>query len=142
MKDDTMNIKEAAAVLLITLSNDNDDINENELQLTTNVIKDYFFINFDKTNEIIQSAIKHFNNKSNHIKCATMLKEALSKKDLIDFVLCIHKFGYQKHWDDFQYKKETVVKEMTDILNVKRSDILEKEQNESFVKQPSIAEFL
>ena len=139
---ETIELKEAAALLLIALSNDNDGINENELQLTTNVIKDYFFIDFKKTNKIIKEAVKYYNNKSSHIKCADKLKDELSEKDLIDFVLCVHKFGYQKHWNDFQYKKETVVKEVVDILQVKKVDILDKEKKASYVKTPSISEFL
>jgi len=116
------NIKNAAAILLLSIANADNIIEKSEIKVIKDIIEDFFSIETEKSYSIVQNAIIELKKSTSYFEYAQILNEKFSYQDKLDFIFCIFEVA---HIDNkFHFKEQHLIKQISSILNIEHHDLI------------------
>ena len=116
------NIKNAAAILLLSIANADNIIEKSEIKIIKEIIQDFFSIDNEEVFSIIQNAIVELKQSTSYFEYAQILNKKFSYQDKLDFVFCVFEVA---HIDDkLHFKEQHLIKQIASILNIEHHDLI------------------
>jgi uncharacterized tellurite resistance protein B-like protein len=116
------NIKNAAAILLLSIANADNIIEKSELKIIKEIIQDFFSIDNEEVFAIIQNAIIELKQSTSYFEYAQILNEKFSYQDKLDFIFCIFEVAHID--DELHFKEQHLIKQISSILNIEHHDLI------------------
>lgn len=116
------NIKNAAAILLLSIANADNIIEKNEIKIIKEIIQDFFSIDNEETFSIIENAIIELKQSTSYFEYAQILNQNFSYRDKLDFVFCIFEVAHID--DELHFKEQHLIKQISSILNIEHQDLI------------------
>ena len=126
-KDETKVILNATSLLLKVAEADQ-TITIDEIELTKEIICDFFDVNPDKIDSIIKKAKESNQSSTDLFESGSVLNDYFSIQDKIDFILSIYEVAYIDN--NFDFLERHVITQILNIFNLDKSKI--KEINKQF----------
>jgi len=116
------NIKNAAAILLLSIANADNIIEKSELKIIKEIIQDFFSIDNEEVFAIIQNAIIELKQSTSYFEYAQILNKKFSYQDKLDFIFCIFEVAHID--DELHFKEQHLIKQISSILNIEHHDLI------------------
>jgi len=116
------NIKNAAAILLLSIANADNIIEKSELKIIKEIIQDFFSIDNEEVFAIIQNAIIELKQSTSYFEYAQILNNKFSYQDKLDFIFCIFEVAHID--DELHFKEQHLIKQISSILNIEHHDLI------------------
>ena len=116
------NIKNAAAILLLSIANADNNIEKNEIKIIKDIIQDFFSVESKETYSIIENAMIELKQSTSYFEYAQTLNENLPYQDKLDFVFCIFEVAHIDN--ELHFKEQHLIKQISNILNIERHDLI------------------
>ena len=115
-------IKTHTAALLLMIVSADENIQVIEESIVRNIISDFFNTSIDETNKIINEANILIRNSTDTYHIANYLNSTFNREEKINFLYCIFEVAYSDK--DFHYMERHLINQITNIMNIKKSDLL------------------
>tara|TARA_B100001250_G_C19303883_1_gene573128 strand:+ start:103 stop:516 length:414 start_codon:yes stop_codon:yes gene_type:complete len=112
----------SATVLLLSISNADDIIDDQEIKLINNIIIDFFDLKAIDAKEIINQSMKLLDNCTDLYKFGNQLNQSFTYNDKVDFICCAFEVGYADK--NLHFREDYFIKKISNILNVDHSDLI------------------
>ena len=116
------NIKNAAAILLLSIANADNIIEKSEIKIIKEIIQDFFSIQNEEAYSIIESAIIELKKSTSYFEYAQILNENFTYQDKLDFVFCIFEVAHIDN--NLHFKEQHLIKQISSILNIEHHDLI------------------
>ncbi len=116
------NIKNAAAILLLSIANADNIIEKSEIKIIKEIIKDFFSIDNEEVFLIVQNAIIEIKQSTSYFEYAQILNENFSYQDKLDFIFCIFEVAHIDN--ELHFKEQHLIKQISSILNIEHHDLI------------------
>ena len=116
------NIKNAAAILLLSIANADNIIEKSEIKIIKEIIKDFFSIDNEEVFQIIQNAIVELKESTSYFEYAQILNKNFSYQDKLDFIFCIFEVAHID--EELHFKEQHLIKQISSILNIEHHDLI------------------
>ena len=116
------NIKNAAAILLLSIANADNFIEKNEIKIIKEIIQDFFSIQNEEAYSIIESAIIELKKSTSYFEYAQILNKNFTYQDKLDFVFCIFEVAHIDN--NLHFKEQHLIKQISSILNIEHHDLI------------------
>ena len=116
------NIKNAAAILLLSIANADNIIEKSEIKIIKEIIQDFFSIKNEEAYSIIESAIIELKKSTSYFEYAQILNENFTYQDKLDFVFCIFEVAHIDN--NLHFKEQHLIKQISSILNIEHHDLI------------------
>ena len=116
------NIKNAAAILLLSIANADNIIEKSEIKIIKEIIQDFFSIDNKETFSIIENAIIELKQSTSYFEYAQILNQNFSYRDKLDFVFCIFEVAHIDN--ELHFKEQHLIKQISSILNIEHHDLI------------------
>ena len=116
------NIKNAAAILLLSIANADNIIEKSEIKVIKDIIQDFFSTENEEAYSIIENAMIGLKRSTSYFEYAQTLNENFTYQDKLDFVFCIYEVA---HIDNkLHFKEQHLIKQISSILNIEHHDLI------------------
>ena len=116
------NIKNATAILLLSIANADNIIEKSEIKIIKEIIQDFFSIENQEAYSIIEKAIIELKKSISYFEYAQTLNKKFSYQDKLDFIFCVFEVA---HIDNkLHFKEQHLIKQIANILNVEHHDLI------------------
>jgi len=112
----------SATALLLSISNADDNIDRNEIDLIKDIIIDFFEVNKDDCTDIINISLQMLNSSTDIYEYGRVLNKVFTYNDKVDFICCTFEVAYSD--EILHFKEEYFIKKISTILNVNHSDLI------------------
>ena len=129
-KDETKVILNATSLLLKVAEADQ-TITIDEIELTKEIICDFFDVDPDKIDSIIKKAKESNQSSTDLFESGSVLNDYFSIQDKIDFILSIYEVAYIDN--NFDFLERHVITQILNIFNLDKNKI--KEINKQFANK-------
>ena len=119
---DNINIKNSAAILLLSIANADYKIEKEELKLIKEIIEDFFSINTEESYTIVEKAIIELKKSTSFFEYGQILNTHFNYQDKIDFIFCVFEVAYADK--ELHFMEQHLIKKIADILNVEHQDLI------------------
>ena len=116
------NIKNAAAILLLSIANADNIIEKSEIKVIKEIIQDFFSIKNEEAYSIIESAIVELKKSTSYFEYAQILNQNFTYQDKLDFVFCIFEVAHIDN--NLHFKEQHLIKQISSILNIEHHDLI------------------
>ena len=116
------NIKNATAILLLSIANADNIIEKSEIKIIKEIIQEFFSIDNEEVFSIIQNAIVELKQSTSYFEYAQILNQNFTYQDKIDFIFCIYEIGCADN--ELHYKEKHVIKQIANILSIEHKDLI------------------
>jgi len=116
------NIKNAAAILLLSIANADNIIEKSEIKIIKDIIQDFFSIESEETYSIIENSMIELKQSTSYFEYAQTLNENLAYQDKLDFVFCIFEVAHIDN--ELHFKEQHLIKQISNILNIEHHDLI------------------
>ena len=116
------NIKNAAAILLLSIANADNIIEKSEIKIIKEIIQDFFSIDNEEVFPIIQNAIVELKQSTSYFEYAQILNKNFSYQDKLDFIFCIFEVAHIDQ--ELHFKEQHLIKQIASILNIEHHDLI------------------
>ena len=116
------NIKNAAAILLLSIANADNIIEKSEIKIIKEIIQDFFSIDNKEVFPIIENAIVELKQSTSYFEYAQILNKNFSYQDKLDFIFCIFEVAYID--EELHFKEQHLIKQIASILNIEHHDLI------------------
>ena len=116
------NIKNAAAILLLSIANADNIIEKSEIKIIKEIIQDFFSIDNEEVFSIIQNAIVELKQSTSYFEYAQILNKNFSYQDKLDFIFCIFEVAHIDN--ELHFKEQHLIKQISSILNIEHHDLI------------------
>ena len=120
--NDSKEIVLASTCLLLSIANADDNIDDKEINIIDEIIQDFFDIDKDSTQEIINEATKNLKESTDYFAYGKQLNEKFSLSDKIDFISCIFEVAYSD--GEYHYMEEHMIKKIAHMLHIENKDLV------------------
>ena len=117
------NIKNAAAILLLSIANADEKIDTEEIKSIREIIQDFFSINSEETFTIIENAILELKKNTSLFDYIETINDNFSYKDKVDFILCIYEVAYSD--EELHFMEQYLIRKIANSLHVEHKDLIE-----------------
>ena len=117
------NIKNAAAILLLSIANADDKIDKEEIKSIREIIQDFFSIESEETFTIIENAILELKKNTSLFGYIETINDNFSYKDKVDFILCIYEVAYSD--EELHFMEQYLIRKIANSLHVEHKDLIE-----------------
>ena len=117
------NIKNAAAILLLSIANADEKIDKEEIKSIREIIQDFFSIESEETFTIIENAILELKKNTSLFGYIETINDNFSYKDKVDFILCIYEVAYSDK--DLHFMEQYLIRKIANSLHVEHKDLIE-----------------
>jgi len=112
----------SATALLLSISNADDNIDSNEINLIKDIIIDFFEVNKNDCKDIINVSLQQLNAATDIYEYGRVLNNLFTYNDKVDFICCAFEVAYSD--GILHFKEEYFIKKISTILNVNHSDLI------------------
>ena len=116
------NIKNAAAILLLSIANADNIIEKSEIKVIKDIVMDFFSIESEESYSIIENAMIEFKKSTSYFEYAQTLNENFTYQDKLDFVFCIFEVAHIDN--ELHFKEQHLIKQISNILNIEHHDLI------------------
>jgi len=116
------NIKNATAILLLSIANADNIIEKSEIKIIKEIIQDFFSIENQEAYSIIEKAIIELKKSISYFEYAQTLNKKFSYQDKLDFIFCIFEVAHIDN--NLHFKEQHLIKQIANILNVEHHDLI------------------
>ena len=116
------NIKNAAAILLLSIANADNIIEKSEIKIIKEIIQDFFSIDNEEVFPIIENAIVELKQSTSYFEYAQILNKNFSYQDKLDFIFCIFEVAHIDQ--ELHFKEQHLIKQISSILNIEHHDLI------------------
>ena len=120
--NDSKEIILASTCLLLSIADVDDNIDDKELSIIDEIIQDFFDIEKDNTQEIINEAKDNLKDSTDYFSYGKKLNENFSLSDKIDFISCIFEVAYSD--GEYHYLEEHMIKKIANMLHIENKDLV------------------
>ena len=120
--NDSKEIILASTCLLLSIADADNNIDDKELSIIDEIIQDFFDVNKEDTNTIINNAKKSLLESTDYFSYGKILNESFSITDKVDFLSCIFEVAYSD--GEYHYLEEHMIKKIANILHVENKDLV------------------
>ena len=117
------NIKNAAAILLLSIANADEKIDTEEIKSIREIIQDFFSIKSEETFTIIENAILGLKTNTSLFDYIETINDNFSYKDKVDFILCIYEVAYSD--EELHFMEQYLIRKIANSLHVEHKDLIE-----------------
>ena len=117
-----INIKNATAILLLSIANADNIIEKSEIKLIKDIVMDFFSIESEESYSIIENAMIEFKKSTSYFEYAQTLNENFTYQDKLDFVFCIFEVAHIDN--ELHFKEQHLIKQISNILNIEHHDLI------------------
>tara|TARA_B110000263_G_scaffold33530_1_gene25375 strand:- start:337 stop:738 length:402 start_codon:yes stop_codon:yes gene_type:complete len=117
------NIKNAAAILLLSIANADEKIDTEEIKSIREIIQDFFSIKSEETFTIIENAILELKKNTSLFDYIETINDNFSYKDKVDFILCIYEVAYSD--EELHFMEQYLIRKIANSLHVEHKDLIE-----------------
>ena len=111
-----------ATCLLLSVVKADDIIKKEELTITKEIISDFFNMDINNTNEILNEALETLNQSTDIFQFGRELNNSFSYQDKLDFICCAYEVAISDGHID--YLEEHMINKIATILNVNHKDLI------------------
>ena len=116
-----------ATCLLLSIVKADGIIEKNEIEITKDIISDFFNIERKKTEIIINEALNILNQATDIFEFGRKVNNSFNYQDKIDFICCSFEVAISDGYLD--NLEEHIIKKISTILNVKHADLIRAKKN-------------
>ena len=120
--NDSKEIILASTCLLLSIADADDNIDDKELSIIDEIIQDFFDIEKDNTQKIINEAKENLKDSTDYFSYGKKLNETFSLTDKIDFISCVFEVAFSD--GKYHYLEEHMVKKIAHILHIENKDLV------------------
>ena len=117
-----INIKNATAILLLSIANADNIIEKSEIKVIKDIVMDFFSIESEESYSIIENAIIELKKSTSYFEYAQTLNENFTYQDKLDFVFCIFEVAHIDN--ELHFKEQHLIKQISNILNIEHHDLI------------------
>tara|TARA_B110000196_G_scaffold222525_1_gene191609 strand:+ start:62 stop:463 length:402 start_codon:yes stop_codon:yes gene_type:complete len=117
------NIKNAAAILLLSIANADEKVDKEEIKSIREIIQDFFSIESEETFTIIENAILELKKNTSLFGYIETINDNFSYKDKVDFILCIYEVAYSD--EELHFMEQYLIRKIANSLHVEHKDLIE-----------------
>ena len=119
-----MNNKEvlSASCLLLSIVKADGIINNNEINITKDIISDFFNIDTEQTNSIIKLALDKLNNSTDIFEFSKEVNNNFTYQDKIDFICSSFEIAVSD--GNLDNHEDYIIKKIATMLNVEHADLI------------------
>ena len=117
----------ASTALLLAVSNADNHIDKNEINIIKEIIIDFFNVKSLNIDNIIQNNIINLEASTDFYEFGKILNENFTYQDKIDFICCTYEVAFIDN--NMHYHEDHIIKKISYILNVEHQDLI-KAKNE------------
>lgn len=122
----------AATCLLLSIADADEILEENEIIIIKDILKDFFSLADSYIETLIDQSKIILEKSTDIFQFGTQLNNKLSNDDKLDFICCIFEVAYAD--GDLHYLEHHTIKKIANIFNLNRDDIiLAKSEIESYL---------
>ena len=121
--NDSKEIILASTCLLLSIADADNNIDDKELSIIDEIIQDFFNVNKEDTNAIINNAKKSLIESTDYFSFGKILNESFSITDKVDFLSCIFEVAYSD--GEYHYLEEHMIKKIANILHIENKDLVD-----------------
>ena len=121
--NDSKEIILASTCLLLSIADADNNIDDKELSIIDEIIQDFFNVNKEDTNAIINNAKKSLIESTDYFSYGKILNESFSITDKVDFLSCIFEVAYSD--GEYHYLEEHMIKKIANILHIENKDLVD-----------------
>ncbi len=116
------NIVLAATCLLLSVADADEVLEEGELHIIEDIIKDFFELPQEETTEIMQSAQNKLKAAAGLFEFGQILNDKLNHQNKLEFIECVFEVAYAD--GDLHYLEHHTIKKIAHILHIERDEII------------------
>jgi len=120
--NDSKEIILSSTCLLLAIANADDHIDEKELKIINDIIKDFFNINEKECENIIIDAKKDLKESTDYFAYGNKLNDHFSLSDKIDFISCIFEVAYSD--GEYHYMEDHMIKKIAHMFHIENKDLV------------------
>ena len=120
--NDSKEIVLASTCLLLSIANADDNIDDTEVAIIDEIIQDFFDLDKNQTQEVINEARKSLKESTDYFSYGKKLNENFSLSDKIDFISCIFEVAYSD--GEYHYLEEHMIKKIANMLHIENKDLM------------------
>ena len=113
----------ASTALLLAVSNADNHIDKNEINIIKEIIIDFFNVKSLNIDNIIQNNIINLEASTDFYEFGKILNENFTYQDKIDFICCTYEVAFIDN--KMHYHEDHIIKKISYILNVEHQDLIE-----------------
>ena len=122
----------AATCLLLSVADADEKLEENEIKIIQDILKDFFSIEQNIIESLLDEAKKRLNESTDIFQFGNYLNKQFNIDDKLDFICCIFEVAFAD--GDLHYLEHHTIKKIGNMLNLDRNDIISaKSEIESYL---------
>ena len=112
----------SASCLLLSIVKADGVINNNEINITKDIISDFFNIDTEQTNTIVKLALDKLNNSTDIFEFSKEVNNNFTYQDKIDFICSSFEIAVSD--GNLDNHEDYIIKKIATMLNVKHTDLI------------------
>ena len=113
----------SSTCLLLSIAQSDDNLEKNEVDSIKEIISDFFKINLNKMDEIIDISLERLDNSTDLYEFSKELNISFTYQDKVDFICCTFEVAFAD--GTLHYLEEFFIKKISNILNVEHKDLIQ-----------------
>jgi len=131
-QNDSHQTQLAAACILLSVADADEVLENEELEIISEILQEFFTINKNNTATLLDEATQIWQESTDLFQFGTQLNQNFSHDDKLDFISCVFEVAYAD--GDLHYLEHHTVKKIANILQLHRDEIIAaKAEIESFL---------
>ena len=112
----------SASCLLLSIVKADGVINNNEINITKDIISDFFNIDTEQTNTIVKLALDKLNNSTDIFEFSKEVNNNFTYQDKIDFICSSFEIAVSD--GNLDNHEDYIIKKIATMLNVEHADLI------------------
>lgn len=112
----------SATCLLLSVADADDKLEDNEIKIIQDILKDFFSIEQNVIEILLNEAKIKLNESTDIFQFGNYLNKQFNQEDKLDFICCIFEVAFAD--GDLHYLEHHTIKKIGNILNLDRNDII------------------
>ena len=120
--NDSEEIILAASCLLLSIANADDNIDEKESKIISEILQDFFHIDKKEAEKKINNAKIDLKKSTDYFTYGYKLNNHFTKTDKIDFISCVFEVAYSD--GKYHYMEEHMIKKIAHMFHIENKDLV------------------
>ena len=112
----------AATCLLLSIANADDVIDDKEINIINEILKDFFNISDKDSEKILLQAQEDLKLSTDYFRYGKKLNDEFSLSDKIDFISCVFEVAYSD--GEYHYLEEYMIKKIAHMFHIENKDLV------------------